>query len=190
MNLKNFESKSINFLIFGLIYCLLHYVLFKPEKKPRYDKRKKNQWKGMASLRNWKTKNGIFYILANTIFQVTPEFCIFSISIPIVIALGIYILLLVVVVLLLLLSWLLWKTKSLVYIVKKNQWPLFRFRGKYKEGPQVFSFFLFTLNYLFFSRVFVNRSLSLDNINYFGFDMDYTLAGEFPECFKKSCSVF
>ena len=41
-----------------------------------------------------------------------------------------------------------------------------------------------------FSRVFVNRSLSLDNINYFGFDMDYTLAGEFPKYFKRSCSVF
>ena len=29
-----------------------------------------------------------------------------------------------------------------------------------------------------FSRVFVNRSLSLDKIRFFGFDMDYTLAGK------------
>lgn len=27
-------------------------------------------------------------------------------------------------------------------------------------------------------RVFVNRSLHLENIKYYGFDMDYTLAGE------------
>ena len=30
---------------------------------------------------------------------------------------------------------------------------------------------------VFCFRVFVNRSLSLDKINFFGFDMDYTLAG-------------
>ena len=30
---------------------------------------------------------------------------------------------------------------------------------------------------VFCFRVFVNRSLSLDKIKFFGFDMDYTLAG-------------
>lgn len=33
--------------------------------------------------------------------------------------------------------------------------------------------------YFAFSRVFVNRSLYLDKIKFFGFDMDYTLAGNF-----------
>lgn len=28
------------------------------------------------------------------------------------------------------------------------------------------------------SRIFVNRSLHLEKIKFFGFDMDYTLAGE------------
>jgi len=28
-------------------------------------------------------------------------------------------------------------------------------------------------------RVFVNRSLLLDRVKYYGFDMDYTLAGKF-----------
>ena len=28
-------------------------------------------------------------------------------------------------------------------------------------------------------RIFVNRSLHLENIKFYGFDMDYTLAGEF-----------
>jgi hypothetical protein len=27
-------------------------------------------------------------------------------------------------------------------------------------------------------RIFVNRSLHLENIKFYGFDMDYTLAGE------------
>lgn len=30
-------------------------------------------------------------------------------------------------------------------------------------------------------RVFVNRSLHLENIKFYGFDMDYTLAGEYTE---------
>lgn len=35
--------------------------------------------------------------------------------------------------------------------------------------------------FTFFSRVFVNRSLAMEKIKCFGFDMDYTLAGEvFP----------
>ncbi len=33
--------------------------------------------------------------------------------------------------------------------------------------------------YLFQYRVFVNRSVSMDRIKYIGFDMDYTLVGEF-----------
>jgi len=37
-------------------------------------------------------------------------------------------------------------------------------------------FLLFILSPLHF-RIFVNRSLSLENIKFFGFDMDYTLAG-------------
>lgn len=32
-------------------------------------------------------------------------------------------------------------------------------------------------------RVFVNRSLHLENIKYYGFDMDYTLAGEQQQIF-------
>lgn len=32
-------------------------------------------------------------------------------------------------------------------------------------------------SFIFFSRVFVNRSLQLSKIKFFGFDMDYTLAG-------------
>jgi len=32
-------------------------------------------------------------------------------------------------------------------------------------------------------RIFVNRSLHLENIKFYGFDMDYTLAGEYgAEC--------
>lgn len=31
---------------------------------------------------------------------------------------------------------------------------------------------------LFILRVFVNRSLAMEKIKYFGFDMDYTLAGK------------
>ena len=30
---------------------------------------------------------------------------------------------------------------------------------------------------LFIHRIFVNRSLHLENIKFYGFDMDYTLAG-------------
>ena len=30
-------------------------------------------------------------------------------------------------------------------------------------------------------RVFVNRSLSMEKIKFFGFDMDYTLAGRYLE---------
>lgn len=36
------------------------------------------------------------------------------------------------------------------------------------------------LLFLFINRVFVNRSLHLENIKYYGFDMDYTLAGGTP----------
>jgi hypothetical protein len=32
---------------------------------------------------------------------------------------------------------------------------------------------------LSFRRIFVNRSLHLENIKFYGFDMDYTLAGEY-----------
>jgi hypothetical protein len=32
-------------------------------------------------------------------------------------------------------------------------------------------------------RIFVNRSLHMENIKFYGFDMDYTLAGEYgAEC--------
>lgn len=37
---------------------------------------------------------------------------------------------------------------------------------------------LITLS-LFVRRIFVNRSLHLENIKFYGFDMDYTLAGEY-----------
>ena len=32
--------------------------------------------------------------------------------------------------------------------------------------------------FCFCCRIFVNRSLHLENIKFYGFDMDYTLAGE------------
>jgi len=32
---------------------------------------------------------------------------------------------------------------------------------------------------LSFRRIFVNRSLHMENIKFYGFDMDYTLAGEY-----------
>lgn len=35
----------------------------------------------------------------------------------------------------------------------------------------------FLKSYCFHSRIFVNRSLHLENIKFYGFDMDYTLAG-------------
>lgn len=41
----------------------------------------------------------------------------------------------------------------------------------------LFSQFSYPKNLIFCFRVFVNRSLSLDKIKFFGFDMDYTLAG-------------
>ena len=42
----------------------------------------------------------------------------------------------------------------------------YMFKNNIINVPPVFCF-----------RVFVNRSLSLDKIKFFGFDMDYTLAG-------------
>jgi hypothetical protein len=38
---------------------------------------------------------------------------------------------------------------------------------------------LLTTFSLFVRRIFVNRSLHLENIKFYGFDMDYTLAGEY-----------
>lgn len=38
-------------------------------------------------------------------------------------------------------------------------------------------FFNGILLFLFLCRIFVNRSLHLENIKFYGFDMDYTLAG-------------
>ena len=43
---------------------------------------------------------------------------------------------------------------------------MFIYKNNIINVPPVFCF-----------RVFVNRSLSLDKIKFFGFDMDYTLAG-------------
>jgi len=45
--------------------------------------------------------------------------------------------------------------------------------------PILFSYgnFIFKMLFSLLCRVFVNRSLHLENIKYYGFDMDYTLAG-------------
>lgn len=40
----------------------------------------------------------------------------------------------------------------------------------------------FLKSYYFHSRIFVNRSLHLENIKFYGFDMDYTLAGTCSLC--------
>ena len=47
------------------------------------------------------------------------------------------------------------------------------------RGVYTYLFTTITINVppVFCFRVFVNRSLSLDKIKFFGFDMDYTLAG-------------
>ena len=39
------------------------------------------------------------------------------------------------------------------------------------------------------TRVFVNRSISMDRIKYVGFDMDYTLVGEQMTCASRVTTV-
>lgn len=51
-----------------------------------------------------------------------------------------------------------------------------------KDHPLKVLQFLITIS-LSVLRIFVNRSLHLENIKFYGFDMDYTLAGEYgAEC--------
>lgn len=45
---------------------------------------------------------------------------------------------------------------------------------------------LFWLIIMICCRIFVNRSLHLENIKFYGFDMDYTLAGKFIVLYKTS----
>lgn len=44
--------------------------------------------------------------------------------------------------------------------------------------------------FLFCSRIFVNRSLHLENVKFYGFDMDYTLAGMYSMILEYEFKVF